>query len=81
MRRMLLCKSSMGVRKLGDEADVRDSLGSVYNVLKGWTKQPVFAKWAKEKYPEAWAELEKVGKSVTKEDEWESFKIDRSIRP
>lgn len=49
--------------------------------MKGWTKQPVFAKWAKEKYPEAWAELEKVGKSVSKEDEWETFKIDRSIRP
>ncbi|KAL2358564.1 hypothetical protein BJ546DRAFT_869745 [Cryomyces antarcticus] len=55
-------------------------LGSMFNATSGKGKQDEFEKWVREKYPDEWKELEKIG-MVTGRYGARTFKIDRSVSP
>lgn len=55
-------------------------LGSLYTAAPGHVKQSEVEAWAKDRYPQVWAELEKVGQDVWENGD-KSFKIDRSVTP
>lgn len=64
-----------------NEVDV-DSylLGSFFNAIPGQSKQEDVAIWIKERYPEIWTELGKIGVNV-REDDMRFWKIDRDVGP
>ncbi|CAM1500814.1 Fc.00g099760.m01.CDS01 [Cosmosporella sp. VM-42] len=63
---------------VGAEPDAM-TLGVAYNALPGQQLQQDFQNWAKMRYPEAWAELEKKGRRMTR-DELCKFKLNRTFK-
>jgi hypothetical protein len=58
---------------------MKNRLGTFYNALPGQNRKDLVEEWAKELYPDAWADLEKVGRKVMKEGH-RLFNITREIR-
>ena len=54
-------------------------LGIFYNAIPGRNRKEAVAGWAKGVYPEAWAELEKVGQREHVEG-YKLFKIEREFK-
>jgi hypothetical protein len=51
----------------GVYANGNNSLGTIYNSLPGQNQKDIIETWAKDLYPEAWGELEKLGQRTEKE--------------
>ena len=47
--------------------NISDRIGSFYNALPGQNRKDLVEIWAKDQYPEIWAELEKLGQRTMKE--------------
>ena len=54
-------------------------LGTFYNALPGQNRKDLVEEWAKDLYPDAWADLEKVGQKIMKEGH-RLFNMKREIR-
>lgn len=54
-------------------------IGVIYNAAPGINRKEEVEQWAKEVYPDLWAELEKIGKRTTVE-EIELFDIVRTVK-
>jgi hypothetical protein len=54
-------------------------LGTFYNAAPGENRKDEVEEWVKERYPEIWAELEKVGRTTIDEDV-ELFNIVRDVK-
>jgi hypothetical protein len=52
-------------------------VGILYNALPGEENKAAVEAWAKQNYPDAWAELETKEKIIDKEDGFELFNIVR----
>lgn len=56
-------------------------LGSLLDGAANRLKQEEIEEWAKEKWPEVWHDLERLGFDVDEQDDRVKFKIDRSVTP
>lgn len=61
------------------EAPDAFTIGTFYNVIPWQYRKDEVEKWAKQAYPELWAELETFGDEIDEEFEVRYFKLDRSI--
>lgn len=43
------------------------SLGTMYNAIPGQNRKDMIEEWAKDLYPDAWVELEKLGQTTHEE--------------
>jgi len=58
---------------------VNNRLGTFYNALPGQNRKDLVEEWARELYPDVWAELEKAGQKTMKEGH-RLFNVKREIR-
>jgi hypothetical protein len=58
---------------------MNNRLGTFYNAVPGQNRKDLVEEWAKELYPDAWADLEKVGQKTMKEGH-RLFNMKREIR-
>lgn len=61
------------------EAPDAFTIGTFYNAIPWQYRKDEVEKWAKQAYPELWAELELYGDEIDEEWEMRYFKIDRTI--
>lgn len=57
-----------------------DRIGCIWNSVGGRPEQADVGKWAKETYPDIWAELEKMGLTRNRRGQ-EMFPIEREFSP
>ncbi|KAK5205202.1 hypothetical protein LTR41_009051 [Exophiala xenobiotica] len=63
---------------IGEPPDVL-TIGTFYNAIPWQYRKDEVEKWAKQAYPELWAELESYGDEIDEEWEIRYFKVDRTI--
>ncbi|KAJ9624122.1 hypothetical protein H2203_005571 [Taxawa tesnikishii (nom. ined.)] len=63
------------------EAKGKSRIGSMYNAVPGASKREDIEAWAKETHPQAWRELEAIGREKNPENANLYFNIDREIEP